>query len=329
MFNSRRVTAGDRFVSTGLVAVLIAGFVTLTASPASAVGLSISPQRGPAGTRVTVTVTDLDSPCQVFFDATEVVSSGSCQPGSGGTVTTSFTVPGVATAGPHQVRVTDAESGGSSSVSVSFTVGSSAPPPPPPPPAARPPAPAPRPPAAAPAPRPPAPAPAPPALPPPPPPTTPSPTPSATPSVSPTPSATASPTQAASGACDIQPSAVESLTVSPESGSGGSTATPFVPSEYDPLDARAEFVGGRDLELVRHAIDQPAEGAGPCVGTDRGRGHLDPVSEHRHRVARDRAPAVVGRRPLHGHCVPPGDRRHRRGGGRAVGGQVQAHDEGV
>ncbi|HEX2179990.1 MAG TPA: hypothetical protein VHL54_10830, partial [Actinomycetota bacterium] len=58
-----------------------------------------------------------------------------------------------------------------------------------------------------------------------PPPATASPTPSATPSVSPTPSATASPTQAASGPCDIQPSAVESLTVSPESGSGGSTAT--------------------------------------------------------------------------------------------------------
>ena len=32
-------------------------------------------------------------------------------------------------------------------------------------------------------------------------------------------------TPAAGGACDIQPSAVESLTVSPESGSGGSTAT--------------------------------------------------------------------------------------------------------
>ena len=226
MIKTHRVQAGGRCVSILLLTLLAASFLTLFASPAQALALSISPTSGSAGTRVTVNLSAVPGPCTVTFDGAVVVGPESCQPDGSGNVSAAFTVPSGARAGSHTVQATATGVSGTTSVSVTFRIGPPpAPPPPPPapppPPRPAPPPPAPRPPA--PAPRPPAPAPAPPAArpPAPPPAATPSPTPTVT--ASPTPTAPASPGETPTGdVCDIQPSAVESLSVSPSEGAAGS-----------------------------------------------------------------------------------------------------------
>lgn len=183
----------------------------LSASPASAIGITLSTGQGLPGTRVTLTIGSIAAPCDVFFDTIHILGHGECQPGQ--PITTDFVIPAGTGAGLHTFRAVEA----GSETSVTFTVLSRnrpqppPPPPPPPPPAARPPAAAPRPPAA-------------PQPPPPPAPTAPaSPTPGPT-DASPTPEAPVpSPTATAAGC--LQPTSVESLTVTPDSGAAGSTAT--------------------------------------------------------------------------------------------------------
>lgn len=206
--------AGGRAGSIITVAMLVTSVLVLTAAPASALGLSVSRREGPPGTTVTITASAGVEPCEVFFDAIRILGHDRCPPGQ--TVGTSFTIPAGATAGAHAFRGVE----GTSQVSVGFTVTStSAPRPPAPPPAPRPPAPAPRPPA---------PAPPPPAPVPPPPAPTPSPTASPSPAATPTPTdpvaPAPSPTAAAGTGC-LQPSSVESLTVTPDSGGEGTTTT--------------------------------------------------------------------------------------------------------
>lgn len=223
MRKTHRVQAGGRLSSIVLVAVLASSLVTYFAAPALAISLSISPKSGNPGTRVTVNIGGLSSPCTVTFDSTLVVPPSGCVPDAGGNVTAAFNVPAAAGAGQaHSVVATTSESGGSTSVSVGFTVGSP-PAPPAPPPAPKPPAPAPKPPAPAPAPPAPAPAPTPTRA------ATPTPAPTPTPSDSPTPSAAQTPTPGVSptagAGCELQPSDVESFSIDPTSGAAGSTAT--------------------------------------------------------------------------------------------------------
>jgi hypothetical protein len=163
---------------------------------ASALGMTMSPNEGPPGSRVTVHLTQLEAPCEVRFDGSVVVPSSACQPGADGSASPTFSIPQGAGTGSHQVVVSANTPSSTNLTSTAFRVVSAPPPPPPSP------RPSPSPTKTTPKP-------------------SPTPTPSATPSPSPTATPSPTPTEG-NPSCDLESSSVQEFRITPRQGEAGS-----------------------------------------------------------------------------------------------------------
>ncbi|HVL50625.1 MAG TPA: hypothetical protein VM754_03850, partial [Actinomycetota bacterium] len=105
MITSRRLHTGGRHKPLALLALLVTSIVVLTAGPAAAISMTVSPRSGPPGTRVNVSATATSAPCEVFFDSIRIIDAGACRPGE--TASTVFTIPANTSHGPHAFRAVE------------------------------------------------------------------------------------------------------------------------------------------------------------------------------------------------------------------------------